>query len=79
MAHASRTHMFCHIHTITCTVNYVCVHVGLHMSSPPLYMQGFILHAHTCADWNMRHHHLYFHRLAKARPSYTCTYTAAYQ
>ena len=44
--------------------------IGLHTSSPPLYTQSFILHAHAIAGCDMCHHHLYFYRLATARPCY---------
>ena len=52
--------------------------IGLHTSSPPLHMQSFILHAHTCAGCNMHHHHLYFHRLAIARLSYACSHLSMF-
>ena len=44
--------------------------IGLHVSSPPLYMQGFVLYTYMCTSCDMRHQCLYFHRLAAARPSY---------
>ena len=52
--------------------------IGLHMSSPPLYMRSFTLHVHTCTGCDTRHHHLYFYRLTTARPSYACSHLSMF-
>ena len=67
--HELHTHIFVISHNYTHYQLPSCI--GLHSSSPPLYTQSFILHAHTYAGCDTRHHHLYLHRLATARPSYT--------
>ena len=72
VAHAEATGVthacFCHINTITRTINYLHVRIRLHASSLPLLMLDFILYAHMCTGCDTRHRLLYFHRLVTARP-----------